>query len=133
MTKPGHKERGSRSGPACGGCRLPCTVVTIATHLRLGIARAPSGLTEGGAEFRHTRGLPLAKWTGLACMYAEKSYGHDEDKVSEGRVRGPGPAADAHSVCRDVGSGRVSALTALSLAFFVFVQAERGQKEVMQF
>lgn len=61
-----------------------CTTIKTVTYLRLGIARAPSGLTEGGAEFLHTRGLPLEKWTGLACMYAEKSYRHEEEKTSEG-------------------------------------------------
>lgn len=48
-------------------------VIQNMTYLRLGITLVPSGLMEAGAEFLHTRGLPLGKWTGLACIQAENS------------------------------------------------------------
>lgn len=51
-----------------------CQIIQNMTYLRLGITLGPSGLREAGAEFLHTRGLPLGKWTGLACMQAENSW-----------------------------------------------------------
>lgn len=53
--------------------RPNCKIIWNMTYLRLGITLVPSGLTEAGAEFLHTRGLPLGKWTGLACIQAENS------------------------------------------------------------
>lgn len=58
------------------------------TYLRLGITRVPSGLMEAGAEFLHTRGLPLGKWTGLAWVQAEKSCGGVQNTPQKGD--GPG-------------------------------------------
>lgn len=50
-----------------------CLVIQNMTYLRLGITLVPSGLMEAGAEFLHTRGLPLGKWTGLAWIQAGNS------------------------------------------------------------
>lgn len=77
------RTRGGSLQISLGG-RGDAEMITTETYLRLGITRVPSGLMEAGAEFLHTRGLPLGKWTGLAGIQAENSWrGNPEDTSEE--------------------------------------------------